>query len=135
VPARTALAAERSLVPLRQPRLTMTPGAYEGLIASCHAAADAADHCLSACLLEPDVAEKTRCIALCLESAQICRLLAGFAVRGSTFTPSLARPCLELCDAGAEECERHGEPHAQACATACRGAAEACRRMLAVHDS
>lgn len=112
----------------------MTPGAYESLIESCNAAANAADHCLSACLLEPDVAERTRCIALGLETAQICRLLAGFAVRGSTFTPSLARPCLELCEACAEACERHAVAHCKTCAVACRAAAEACRRMLAIHD-
>ena len=113
----------------------MHAGSYETLVAACDAAADACDRCVSACLLEPAVAERTRCIALSLESAQLCRLLAGFAVRGSTFTPSLSRPCLELCEACAAECGGHEAPHCLQCADAARAAAEACRRMLEIHAS
>jgi hypothetical protein len=111
----------------------MTSGSYETLVDACDTAADACDRCVSACLLEPAVAERTRCIALSLESAQLCRLLAGFAVRGSTFTPSLARACLELCAACAEECGRHEAAHCVQCAEAARAAADACHRMLEIH--
>jgi len=111
----------------------MTSGSYETLVDACDAAADACDRCLSACLLEPAVAQRTRCIALALESAQLCRLLAGFSVRGSTFTASVAAPAAELCEACATECARHDAPHCTQCAAACRSAAEACRHMLEIH--
>ena len=107
----------------------MTPGAYEGVVDACNACADAADRCLSACLLEPGVADMTRCIALDLETAQLCRLLAGFASRGSKFAPDVAAALLPLCTACAEECAGHPPAHCQDCAAACRAAVEACRRL------
>ena len=110
----------------------MTTGAYEGLVDACNACADACDRCLSACLLEADVAHLTRCIALDLECAQTCRLLAGFAVRGSKFAGGVAAACLTLCEACAEECGQHQHDHCVRCAEACRACAAACRRLLEI---
>lgn len=110
----------------------MTSGAYEGLVDACNACADACDTCLSACLLESHAADLTRCIALDLECALTCRLLAGFAVRGSKFAGGVAAACLELCDACADECGKHDHDHCRRCAEACRACAAACRRLLAI---
>lgn len=110
----------------------MSEGAYETAVAAANACADACDRCLSACLLEDDVAHLTRCIALDLECAAACRLLAGFAVRGSKFAPRFADPCLGVCSACAEECGKHAHEHCRRCAEACRAAVEALGRLASL---
>ncbi len=110
----------------------MSESAYRECTDACNACAAACDHCLSACLLEQDVTPMARCIALDLECAATCWLLAGFCDRGSKFAPALAATCLTLCEACAAECAQHGHRHCQDCAAACRACAEACRRLSAL---
>lgn len=107
----------------------MSQGAYEECAAACNACADACDHCLSACLLDADVGHLARCIALDLECAQICRLLAGYAVRGSKFASRLAQMCATVCAACADECALHDHDHCRRCADACRACLGACNRL------
>ena len=108
----------------------MSESAYQTCADACNACAAACDACLSACLLEPEVQPLVRCIALDLECAALCRLLAGFADRGSKFAPALAASCLTLCEACAAECQQHPHAHCQTCAAACRTCIDACQRLL-----
>lgn len=107
----------------------MSEPTYLNCIAACNACADACDRCLSACLLETDTGRLVRCIALDLECAALCRLLAGYAARGSKFAPGLAALCATVCAACAGECESHEQVHCQACAKACRDCEQVCRRL------
>jgi hypothetical protein len=103
---------------------------YSASIEACNACADECDHCATACLQEKDVAMLARCIRLDMDCAQICRLAAGYMARDSELAIDICQVCAAVCDACAEECEKHGHmDHCQACAEACRRCAEECRRM------
>lgn len=82
-----------------------------------------------ACLSERDVAAMAECIRLDHDCAELCRLAVGLMSRGSRFSVEACRLCAEICDACAQECERHDFDHCRACAQACRKCADECRRM------
>ena len=96
---------------------------------ACNQCADACDHCSTACLKEPDVKTMTKCIALDMDCAAICRLAAGFMARDSTFARQVFKLCAEVCQACGEECGKHQTDHCQMCAKACLRCAEECRKM------
>jgi len=102
---------------------------FESCIKACYECADACDTCSTACLQEDDVKMMARCIALDIDCAQICRLAAGFMVRGSERASAVCQACASVCELCAEECGKHAMQHCQDCAAACRSCAEACRRM------
>ena len=88
------------------------------------------NHCAMACLDVQDVKMLARCIQLDIDCAAICSLAAGFVARGSEHAGHLLRECADLCNACAEECEKHkAMEHCQDCAEACRKCAAACGRL------
>ena len=98
---------------------------YADCIAACDACATACDHCAASCLDEPDVKAMSRCIALDIDCAALCRFAAGTMARDSEFAVQVCA----LCEACAEECGRHPADHCQACAAACKRCAMACCSM------
>jgi hypothetical protein len=108
----------------------MDSGSYSRCVEACNTCADACDRCMSACLLEPEVQDMAHCIALDLECAAVCRLLAGFASRGSKFAPQLAGVCCAVCEACAQECGDHPHDHCQVCAERCHLAKDACLALM-----
>lgn len=101
-------------------------------IAACNACADSCDHCAVACLGEDKPGEFTRCIALDVDCAAICRVAAGYMARGSELADELCATCALVCERCARECEQHAHmDHCRLCAEACRRCAEECRRVAA----
>lgn len=85
------------------------------------------NHCATACLDELDVQMLTRCIKLNLSCADVCQLTATLIARGSEHGNHLLQECAEICEACAEECEKHDHmEHCRSCAEVCRICAEAC---------
>ncbi len=112
----------------------MRPDHFKPCIEACSACADACDYCAASCLHEEDVEKMSRCIALDMDCAEICRAAAGYMSRGSEFSNALSRLCAEICEACAAECAKHPMDHCQACAEACRRTVEACRGLHAVRS-
>ena len=102
---------------------------FAACIEACNACATACDHCAAACLAEDDPKAMTRCIALDIDCAQLCRFAAGAMARGSDMAGEICALCAKLCIACAEECAKHDMEHCQACARACRQCADACKRV------
>ena len=103
---------------------------FKSCIDACNRCAEACDHCAASCLREPDVKAMTRCIALDVDCAQICRLAAGYMSRASECARDLCALCAEVCEACGDECAKHQKmEHCRQCAEACRHCAEECRRM------
>ena len=107
------------------------------------AAIDASLTCLQTCtscadgdLAEADAAELTRCVALCVECADVCGLVARTLSRPAHWdhvvVHSLLEACVRSCTNSAEECARHAEHHRHCaiCAQACRACAQACSELL-----
>lgn len=107
----------------------MNDAMYQACIEACNSCADTCDRCATACLQEKDVQMMTRCIALDVDCASICRLAAGYMSRDSDFAKALCRQCADVCQACGDECARHQHDHCQQCAQACHRCADECRRM------
>ena len=91
------------------------------------------NHCATACLREKDVKMLARCITLDTDCAEICRITASFVARGSEHADHLLHECAEICNACAEECEKHSHmDHCKKCAEVCRKCADACHAGVAV---
>lgn len=86
------------------------------------------EHCNMACLEEKDLQKLVMCIRLNMDCAEICRSTAVLLSRGSDHMQHLMQECIEVCEACADECEKHSHmQHCKECADACRQCAEACR--------
>lgn len=102
---------------------------FSSCVEACNSCADACDHCASSCLAMANPSDMTRCIALDVDCAALCRLAAGYMSRGSDFAAAICLSCAEVCDACAKECAKHQMDHCKKCAEACHRCAEECRRM------
>lgn len=87
----------------------------------------ACNYCASACLKEDDVKMMSKCIALDMDCAEICRTTGILLARDSEHGKYMLQECAEICEACAEECGKHQHDHCQACAKACRECAAACK--------
>lgn len=73
----------------------------------------------------------TRCIALDIECAAICRTSAQFMSLNSDHANALCQLCADVCNECASECEKHDMDHCRECAEMCRRCAEECSSMAA----
>jgi len=113
----------------------MTHEINKSLLQALHSCAAVCNYCASACLGEDDVKMMARCIKLDIDCADICGLTASLIARGSDHGYHLLKECIEVCDACAEECEKHAKrmEHCKACAEACRECVEECRAFAGAH--
>lgn len=103
----------------------------ETLIQTIIQCANACDHCTSSCLQEKHVAHLTVCIQRNMECASVCRATAQLLHFGSDHANAACQLCADICNACAEECEKHEHDHCQKCAAACRKCAEECVSLTA----
>jgi hypothetical protein len=82
----------------------------------------ACEMCIASCIKE----ERSDCIALCRDCADICSLYARFEARASNYYPDLRILCAEICRACSAQCLKHAEHSAS-----CKACSEACRRCAA----
>ncbi|MDX2001391.1 MAG: four-helix bundle copper-binding protein [Chitinophagales bacterium] len=102
----------------------------EQTIAVIDACAAACNHCASACLQEEDVKMMSKCISLDMACAAICKATSTLLAQDSEHGRHLLRECIEVCEACADECEKHDHMgHCKQCAQACRNCAEACKSL------
>jgi hypothetical protein len=107
------------------------------------AAIDACLRCLQACtscadadLAERDLESLSRCVALCVGSADVCDVTARFLSRPAHWEPlvvhGLLRACVRSCTDSADECAKHAHHHRHCaiCEKVCRACAYACQALL-----
>ncbi|MCG2585309.1 four-helix bundle copper-binding protein [Massilia sp. TS11] len=104
----------------------MSKNPVQAALAALAACAEACDRCAASCLREDDPAPMARCIAIDMDCAALCHLLAGMVARDSEFLGSAAVLCAMLCRVCAAECQQFEMDHCQACAKACEKCAAAC---------
>lgn len=102
---------------------------YRACIQACSTCGQECEHCATACLQEPDVGARTRCISMLRDCADICFMAVSYMARGSQNAGALCGLCADICNACADECARFKDDHCQRCAEACRGCAEECLKM------
>ena len=84
------------------------------------------ENCATACLLEDDVKDMTRCISLDRDCADICDQGARLLQRNSVIGHQYLVICEEICRMCADECGKYDYDHCKRCAEACLICAEAC---------
>jgi hypothetical protein len=110
--------------------ITMPNPSNTACVEACCECATACSQCLTACLQEPYVNALTRCIALDVECAEMCRFTLAAVARGSEQLVVICRLCAEICDLCAEECSKHEHEHCRRCADACMKCSAACHQMV-----
>ena len=104
---------------------------FKKCIEACLACTVACNHCAYECLHSSEVTLRIRCIQLDHECAIICFAAANMLSSGNKWIGALYQECAEICDACAEECEKHVHvDHCKICAEMCRKCAEECRYMV-----
>ncbi|TRO40980.1 four-helix bundle copper-binding protein [Pseudomonas sp. ALS1131] len=96
---------------------------YLDQITAYSSCANACEQCASACLREKD-AGHYRCIELCRDCADLCRLTATLMLRDSPYVAVASQLCRIACLACAEECIQHTSQHCHECAHACQQCAD-----------
>lgn len=104
---------------------------FQSCIAACSSCATACESCMAICLSEERAASLTRCIQLCRDCADLCRLGATLMIRESEYASALCRLCHVACTDCGEECSIQPGNHCHECARACQGCAEECELMAA----
>lgn len=104
----------------------------QSCIDACLACAVACNHCAYECLHSTEVSMQVQCIQLDHECAIICFAAANMMSLGNKHIGALYQECAEICDACADECEKHTHmEHCKLCAEMCRKCAEECRKIAA----
>lgn len=93
---------------------------------NCFEAAEVCEWCADECLGSEEMEE---CARLCRDVADVTTLHARFMARSSDYSQDLAGLCADVCEACADECERHDAHHCQVCTDVLRECAESCRQM------
>lgn len=104
---------------------------YRSCIEACTRCAEACDDCAAACLREENVDMLSHCIQLDLECSSMCRTSAQLMQLQSNHANAACQLCADICNACAEECEKHDHEHCRHCAALCRECAEECMSMAA----
>jgi vacuolar-type H+-ATPase catalytic subunit A/Vma1 len=104
---------------------------YQSCIDACIKCASACDHCAASCLLEKDVSMMSRCIQLDMECSSVCKTTVQLMHLQSNHANAVCQLCADICNACAEECEKHDHEHCRSCAAMCRECAEECMSMAA----
>jgi hypothetical protein len=112
-------------------------------VADVAAAIDACLNCVQGCmscadsdLAEDDVFELRTCIALCLNCADVCDVVARVLARAAHWdhfgVHRLLQACVRTCTSSAEECHRHAEHHRHCavCEKVCLACVQACIVLL-----
>jgi hypothetical protein len=123
--------------------LDASPSPAPAGVAEVAAAIDACLSCLQACIScadedlgEEDIDELRTCIALCVESADLCDLTARVLSRPAHWDHvvvyRLLQACVRSCTRSADECARHAHHHRHCaiCEKVCRACVHACRELL-----
>jgi hypothetical protein len=90
--------------------------------------AAACENCVSVCIND---GKPLSCCHICLDCADICMTLFRLEAHNSTFLKAMYKICADICDACANECEKHADyhPHCKASMYASRDCAEMCRAL------
>ena len=102
---------------------------WQSCIDACMHCAEACEFCATSDLKEQDVKMMASCAQMNRQCAAVCWTSAVLMSMDSQFAKQFCNLCADICDACAQECERHNVDHCKRCAQACRSCSEECRRM------
>lgn len=104
---------------------------YQACIEACAACAATCIDCAACCPQETDAKELTRCMTLCQDSAELCKLASAAMARNSENVKVICSLCADICQACADECAKYQMSFCQECAKACRLCAQECQKVAA----
>lgn len=102
---------------------------WQSCIDACMRCAEACEFCATSDLKEQEVKMMASCAQINRECAAVCWTSASLMSMDSQFAKQFCGLCADICDACAQECERHNVEHCKNCAKICRSCAAECRKM------
>lgn len=96
---------------------------------ACISCALECEHCVTESLRGNQTETRSKCIALCRESAVICRSAAVLMSISGPHATLLCEACINICRECADECDKYELMHSRHCADECRTCADECERM------
>ena len=99
---------------------------YKLCIEACLRCAAVCNHCAASCAKDEKANMMGRCIQLNMECAAICYAAAELMSVGSDKIKEICSLCAIMCDACAEECNKHENAHCRECAEICTKCADEC---------
>jgi len=111
-------------------------GALAAAIDACLNCVQACTSCADSDLLEDDVEEMRRCVALDQNCADVCdvgaRVLSRLGQWDAVAVYHQLQACVRMCTSCADECDKHAahHPHCAVCAGVCRACVAACTTLL-----
>ncbi|MDQ3873618.1 MAG: four-helix bundle copper-binding protein [Thermoproteota archaeon] len=103
---------------------------WQSCIDACMRCAEACEFCATLDLKEEeDIKMIASCAQMNRQCAAVCWTSAVLMSMDSQFAKQFCNLCADICDACAQECEKHDVDHCKKCAQACRSCAEECRKM------
>jgi hypothetical protein len=91
--------------------------------------AGACEYCATSDLRESNLKSMVSCAQINRECAAICWTAASLMSMDGHFAKQYCDFCATVCNACADECERHEADHCKKCAYQCRQCADECRNM------
>ena len=88
------------------------------------------NYCADACFDEENVKMMVDCIRTDRVCAEVCSTLNQLLAMQYKDVTDLVKYCIKICNACADECEKHTHQHCKECAKACRDCAAACETFL-----
>ena len=89
------------------------------------------NYCADACLDEENVKMMVTCIRTDKVCAEVCSTLNQLLATDYKDVDDLIKYCIKVCNACADECEKHEHDHCKECAQAWRECARVCEAHLA----
>lgn len=91
---------------------------------------EACEICAVKCLREENVKALAKCVEICITCYHACAAASLIMSAESEYTKKLLGLVAEVCEACAEECEKHQHmEHCRLCAESCRKCAEECHKV------
>jgi hypothetical protein len=106
--------------------------AFEGCAKTCANCMTECESCFAHCAGRASDGSKPHTLTLqaCNDCADLCRISATLAARGSKHAVAVCLACAEACDACVATCGQFkDDAHMQQCAESCRKCASECREM------
>lgn len=107
-------------------------GTLQACIDACAKCSQDCYMCFNACLNEPDLNKRKKCMKMLIECRKICEMSAAMMSVKGRFSQEHCQLCALICDTCAKECGRFKEDHCLQCAASCRKCAYECRHIAAM---
>lgn len=109
---------------------TTVSNTYDTAIEACARCSQACWETFEACIGNPGLESRARCVAMLAECARACDTAAAEMASNGVFAREYGKLCASVCDMCAKNCDMFRDDHCRLCAEECRACASECRSTV-----